>query len=248
MQLKDCYWNLPSPHPVRGINHVEKACQRDFLLQVFSRIIFPWPLASFLRPVQIFFKNLRRYWQPKVCTASKYTAGIVGTVGSFTAGINDTSGHTFPEIYSDCNDTVGKFATGVREFEKNRKDTSRISRWPEMIREKTWSQKSRDTVPLISKLNPILFTVLHNPKCYPSWSFMVFHGPAWSVMVLHGPSWSFMALHGPSWPFMVLHGPPWSFMVLHGPSWSFMVHHGNSWSFMVIHGPSWSFMVLHGPS
>ncbi len=57
-----------------------------------------------------------------MCTAGKFTAGIVGTVGKFTAGINDTSGHTFPEIqrsmYSDCNITGGKFATGVREFKK----------------------------------------------------------------------------------------------------------------------------------
>ncbi len=59
--------------------------------------------------------------------SSRCTAGINDTGGKLTTGVNNTSGHIFPEIYIGHGDTGGKFATGVKDTmwstHRNRKHT-----------------------------------------------------------------------------------------------------------------------------
>ncbi len=139
-----------------------------------------------------FLKNLRRYWQLKVCTAGKFTAGIVGTVGKFTAGISDISGYTFPDIYNDCNVlTPSENLPPVSaNLKKNRKGTTRSIRGPE--EDDSWNNLKLETswhCPFkfgwqSLKLCPAILCVLHYPKVL---SFMVLQGPSWSFMVHHGP-------------------------------------------------------------
>ncbi len=51
-------------------------------------------------------------------TRGKFTAGAVDTGDKFTACVNDTGGHTFPQIYIDNGNTDGHFAISAKVREK----------------------------------------------------------------------------------------------------------------------------------
>jgi hypothetical protein len=88
---------------------------RDFLLQVFSRTIFPQALENNFMVIPNFFENLRKYSQARCTTGTKNTGDKFATAVSTTPAANFVT-CIVGVVDTGVNDTGGKFGTGLKKL------------------------------------------------------------------------------------------------------------------------------------